>query len=200
MNKTRGRPNLGKTLTTRDRAVTVYLPTEEMVQEWKAEAGMRRIPLSRFVQEVVDDAIRRNLSGYIPREILEAELQQAKTDKMRLEEKVQSLETAIKQRDQTVSEYRAEREKVVNLKAFGVTLTEVADMISNVSEFYSNNESLPMDNAYDELGIRKGDASKRQALKATMALLIQNGQVEEGMAEWRRIGGGRRKGPRSAKK
>jgi hypothetical protein len=199
MNKTRGRPNLGKTKTTRERAVTVYLPTEEMVKKWKEKAKDYSEPLSRFVVEVVDDAIRRNPSGLTPRENLEAELQQAKTENRKLAEKIQSLETALEQRDLTVAEYRAEREDAVNLRDFKASLTEVADMIQTVDKFFRNNESLPMDKAYVQLGIRPNDASKQRALRASMTLLIWNGLVEKGMTEWRWIGGGRRKGHRSAK-
>ena len=190
---------MGKTETIRERAVTVYLPTEEMVEKWKEKAKEYREPLSRFVVEVVDDAIRRNPSGLTPREILEAELQQAKTENRKLAEKIQLLETALKQRDLTVAEYRTEREDAVNLRDLRVPLSEVVDMMQTVDKFFRNNESLPMNEAYGKLGIRPNDASKLRALKVTMDLLSWNGLVEKGMTEWRWTGGGRRKGHRSAK-
>ncbi|MFH1579117.1 MAG: hypothetical protein ABIE25_03060 [Thermoplasmatota archaeon] len=199
MKKSLGRPNLGKTETIKQRAVTIYLPTEEMVDKWKEKAKEYSEPLSRFVVEVVDDAIRRNPSGLTPRENMEAELQQAKTENRKLAEKIQSLETALKQRDLTVAEYRTKREDAVDFRDFKAGLTEVADMIQTVDKFFRNNESLPMNEAYDKLGIRQDDASKQRALRASMTLLIWNGLVEKGMTEWRWIGGGRRKGHRSAK-
>jgi hypothetical protein len=199
MKKSLGRPNLGKTETIRQRAVTVYLPTEEMVEKWKKKAKEYGEPLSRFVVEVVDEAIRKNPSGLTPREILEAELQQTKTENRKLGEKLQSLETVLKQRDLTVAEYRVGQENAVSLKDFRVSLSEVADMLLTVSEFFKNNESLPMNEAYDVLGIRPNDASKQRALKASMALLTWNGQVEKGITDWRWIGGGRHKSHRSAK-
>jgi hypothetical protein len=47
-------------------------PTEEMVENWKEKAKEYNEPLSRFVVEVVDDAIRRNPLGLTPRGNLEA--------------------------------------------------------------------------------------------------------------------------------
>lgn len=62
-----GRPNLGKTDTLKQRSVYIYLPTEEMLEEWKQAARRYDMSLSRFLVEVVDDVLRKNPQGISPR-------------------------------------------------------------------------------------------------------------------------------------
>jgi len=52
--KLSGRPNQGKTETIRQRKVDVYLPTTELLQQWKAAADASGMPLSKYVLEVVE--------------------------------------------------------------------------------------------------------------------------------------------------
>ncbi|OPY34209.1 MAG: hypothetical protein A4E32_00481 [Methanomassiliicoccales archaeon PtaU1.Bin124] len=52
--KLSGRPNQGKTETIRQRKVDVYLPTTELLQQWKEAADSSGMPLSKYVLEVVE--------------------------------------------------------------------------------------------------------------------------------------------------
>ena len=49
-----GRPNQGKTETIRQRKIEVYLPTQELVQQWKQSAEASGMPLSKYILEVVE--------------------------------------------------------------------------------------------------------------------------------------------------
>jgi hypothetical protein len=49
-----GRPNQGKTETIRQRKVDVYLPTIELMQEWRKAAEASGMPLSKYILEVVE--------------------------------------------------------------------------------------------------------------------------------------------------
>lgn len=49
-----GRPNQGKTETIRQRKIDVYLPTIELMQQWKHAAEVSGMPLSKYVLEVVE--------------------------------------------------------------------------------------------------------------------------------------------------
>jgi hypothetical protein len=55
-----GRPNLGKTGTIAQRKVDVYLPTEELVDEWRKAAERAGNSLSKYVIEIVE-RYRNNL-------------------------------------------------------------------------------------------------------------------------------------------
>jgi len=48
-----------KTETIKDRAIYVYLPSLEMVEDWKARAEKGGVSISNFVIERVEDSIRR---------------------------------------------------------------------------------------------------------------------------------------------
>jgi len=49
-----GRPNQGKTETIRQRKVDVYLPTTELLAQWRAAAEASGMPLSKYILEVVE--------------------------------------------------------------------------------------------------------------------------------------------------
>jgi len=49
-----GRPNQGKTETIRQRKIDVYLPTIELMQEWRKAAEASGMPLSKYILEVVE--------------------------------------------------------------------------------------------------------------------------------------------------
>ncbi len=49
----------GKTETIKQRAIYVYLPSLEMVQEWKERSKKAGTSISKFVIELVEDSIRR---------------------------------------------------------------------------------------------------------------------------------------------
>ena len=53
------RPGRGKTKTIKQRAIYVYLPSLEMVEDWKRRAERAGVSVSKFVVERVEDSIRR---------------------------------------------------------------------------------------------------------------------------------------------
>jgi hypothetical protein len=59
-------PNRGKTGTIKDRTIYVYLPSLEMVEDWKVRADRGGVSLSKFIVERVLDSIRRE-EGYLSR-------------------------------------------------------------------------------------------------------------------------------------
>ena len=63
------KPNRGKTETIKDRAVYVYLPSLEMVENWRRRAEKAGVSISKFVVERVEDSIRREEGeeGYLSR-------------------------------------------------------------------------------------------------------------------------------------
>jgi len=63
------KPNRGKTETIKDRAVYVYLPSLEMVEDWKGRAERADVSISKFVIERVEDSIRKEEGeqGYLSR-------------------------------------------------------------------------------------------------------------------------------------
>jgi hypothetical protein len=54
------KPNRGKTQTVKKRAIYVYLPSIEMVEDWKQRVAQANTSISKFVIEKVEDSIRRD--------------------------------------------------------------------------------------------------------------------------------------------
>ena len=50
---------MGKTETIKDRTIYVYLPSLEMVEDWKRRAERAGVSISKFIVERVEDSIRR---------------------------------------------------------------------------------------------------------------------------------------------
>lgn len=79
----RGRANQGKTKTIRERTVNTYLPTLELVEEWKLAAREADMSLSRYIIEVVERHRKSGSSGIEPA--------------WKLEERAKALETQLEE-------------------------------------------------------------------------------------------------------
>jgi len=53
------KPNRGKTETSKQRAIYVYLPSDGAVKDWKGRAGRAGTSISKFVFDRVENSIRR---------------------------------------------------------------------------------------------------------------------------------------------
>ncbi|MEM1556371.1 MAG: hypothetical protein QXY57_03165, partial [Candidatus Bathyarchaeia archaeon] len=82
------RANRGKTETIKERTVYIYLPSLEMVEDWKRRAERAGVSLSKFVIERVLDSIRREdgEEGYLSRADLIKRLRDAEEEVKRLRE------------------------------------------------------------------------------------------------------------------
>ncbi|MBE0518769.1 MAG: hypothetical protein IH630_06050 [Thermoplasmata archaeon] len=186
MKKPRGRPNLGKTETIRQRAINVYLPTEEMIERWKSEAERFGVPLSRFIVETVDDSIRKNPAGITPREELEKELNDAKAEVKQLSARLEPLEEALKRADITIADYRSKLAEPVLPSAD-------AELTSRLIELFLAEMVLNIDEVPETLGIKLTNSKDVARLQSSVELLKKAGLVESGMFEWRWTGGAKRK-------
>jgi hypothetical protein len=183
MKKAPGRPNLGKMKTLSERSVQVYLPTQEMVKEWKVEAEKYGLSLSKFVVEVVDDALSKNPRGLTPREQLEAELNKAWAQITVLSIEVDQLREDNKRNDETIADYRK------RLATPGAVPEESAEFVPLLAQLVQEEKVLPMDNARKMFGIGPADSEALRALGAAADALVSMGLVEKGMSEWRWVGG-----------
>lgn len=182
----RGRPNQGKMKTLKKRAVYIYLPTEDMVARWKKEADRYGTSLSRFVTEVVDDAIRDNPSGLTPKEELERDLRASREEVKVLKERLDSAETTLKQAQGTIADYRQQLSRTVPTSVD----TELTGMLI---EHFIKRRVLPVDEVPDMVGISLNDPKDLARLHTSIGFLRAVGLVESTMFEWRWKGGAKRK-------
>ena len=104
------KPDRGKTRTIKDRAIYVYLPSLEMVEDWKRRSEKAGVSISKFVIERVEDAIRREEGeeGYINRAELVKKLRDAEEELKKLRGENRLLRRLSENLDNELKRYRAQ--------------------------------------------------------------------------------------------
>ena len=99
-----------KTETIKERTVYVYLPSLEMVEDWKRRAERAGVSLSKFVVERVLDSIRREdgEEGYLSRLELIRRLRKAEDELEKLRRENRLLKRLVENLDRKLRRYRAE--------------------------------------------------------------------------------------------
>lgn len=102
MERLKGRPNQGKTDTIRERCVNVYLPTKEMLHQWKKDAEKVGMPVSRFVCEIVERHRRDDAENLTPNYRLMERTKELEVELTSLQTKYDILNLAFKRREDEV--------------------------------------------------------------------------------------------------
>ena len=124
------RPSRGKTETIKQRAIYVYLPSLEMVEDWKRRAEKAGVSLSKFVIERVEDSIRKEEGeeGYLSRLELIKRLKRAKEELKQLRSENRLLRRLVENLDRELKRYRAKPfldENYVGIRRFDKDLIEL---------------------------------------------------------------------------
>jgi hypothetical protein len=97
----KGPKNRGKTETIKQRSIYVYLPSNDIVNEWKNLAKKSGASVSKFVQEHVMNSLRQEkMEGYEPRIELIKKLQITKEENDKLREENRILISAYERLDE----------------------------------------------------------------------------------------------------
>jgi hypothetical protein len=100
--------NKRKTETIKERAVYVYLPSLEMVLDWKRRADKSGVSISKFVVEKVEDSIRREEGekGYLSRLELIERLRAAEDELKKLRDENRLLRKLVDNLEKELKRYR----------------------------------------------------------------------------------------------
>jgi len=100
----------GKTDTIKQRAIYVYLPSLEMVKDWKERSGEAGTSISKFVIEHVEDSIRREggEERYASRRTLIERLKKQEEELKKLREDNRFLRRLVDNLDDELKRYRAQ--------------------------------------------------------------------------------------------
>ncbi len=178
MKKGPGRPNLGKTATIRERVAVVYLPTKEMLEDWRKEAEKHDMSLSSFITEIVDGAIRKKTVGVTPREELEKRLNDALSELKIMKGKVESADVALKRADETIADYRKRLERTVpdELDA-GIT--------SQLVSAFMKKGTILVEEIPGKAGVDLNDHEGMVKIRLSLNFLKAGGLVENRVFDWR---------------
>ncbi len=94
----------------RDRSVYVYVPSVQILQDWKGKAKKSRIPLSKFVLEHVNNSLRQEEGEetYKPRAELIEELRKKDEEIQKITRENEILRLALERVETELRRYRAE--------------------------------------------------------------------------------------------
>jgi len=99
-----------KTETIKERAIYVYLPSLEMVEDWKQRAEKGGVSISKFVIERVEESIRREEGeeGYLSRAELIKKLRDAEEELKKARNENRLLKKLAENLDNELRRYRAQ--------------------------------------------------------------------------------------------
>lgn len=174
------RANRGKTETIKERTIYIYLPSLEMVEDWKRRAEKAGVSLSKFVIERVLDSIRREdgEEGYLSRADLIKRLRDAEEEVKRLREENRLLKKLVENLDNELRRYRAApflEEHFEGVRRFD---KELIDLLRS-GGVYSDDEILA------RLNIDPSNANLVKAVSKQLELLEDYGLVEFTGRGWR---------------
>jgi len=174
------KPNKGKTETIKDRAIYVYLPSLEMVEDWKRRAEKAGVSISKFVIERVEDSIRREEGeeGYLSRAELVKRLRSAEEELKKLREENRLLKRLAENLDNELKRYRAQpflQEAFEGVRRFDRDLVELLRRGGS----YTEEEILA------HLNIEPSDAELVKAVDRQLEALEAYGLVEYRGRGWR---------------
>lgn len=186
MVKRRGRPNLGRSKTTKERAVFLYAPTEKMHANWKSEADKHGMSLSGYLVEIIDDAMRRSSSGISPREKTEKELAQATLELEGLRKQNESLRVHLKRTEESEARYR---NTVYELAEYAQNQSRDDELIEKLIGLFKKQRVWQIEEIPPEVGINVTDGKAMKPLADAISYLKRIGLIDGDFGELRcRIG------------
>jgi hypothetical protein len=167
------KPNRGKTGTIKRRAIYVYLPSLEMVEDWKLRAEKSGISISKFVVERVEDSISREAGeeGYLNRLELIKRLNDSEEEIKELRKENRLLKKLVDNLDNELKRYRAKPFLDEDFRGVRRFDKELIDLLRK-------GYSLTGDEILSHLNIDHGDADLVKVVNRQLEVLEGYGLVE----------------------
>jgi len=165
--------NKRKTETIKDRAVYVYLPSLEMVVDWKRRADKAGVSISKFVVERVEDSIRREEGekGYLSRLELIERLRAAEDELKKLRDENRLLRKLV---DNLEKELKLYRTKPFLEESFEGVRTFAKELVT----FLKRGSSYADEDILANLNIDPSDVDLVKAVSKQLEALENYGLVE----------------------
>ena len=169
---------MGKTETIKERAIYVYLPSAEMVKEWKEKAERQGTSISKFVIEHVENSLHQEEDpsyksrGELWKTVkeLNEQLKEVERDKRILEHVVEKLETEVRK-------YRAQpflEEEFQGVRRFQKGLVELL----------KGGGVLSSEEILSRLGVESSEHEAVRAISKQLEILESYGLVRSSPRGW----------------
>ena len=175
---------LDKTKTIKQRAINVYLPTEDMVEAWKERAKERKMSLSKFVVATVEATVDTlGADAYRKERDVRKELEDVRKENDDLKEDLRQSKLYGARLESDLRTARLElAEKITKPKANGKRI-HGGKLVKALTErrVVTNEELL------ERLGIGFMDVKSIEAVKAQLEVLAEYELIEYSGNSWRWI-------------
>jgi hypothetical protein len=146
---------MGKTGTIKQRAIYVYLPSQQMTERWKQLAEKQGTSISKFVAEHVENSLRQEHEpGYRSRSEMSNDIQELKAELEEERKRSRRLDLVVERLEEELRRYRAQpflekdfqgvrgfnRQLVEILRAGGVLTNE--DLLARLGVAHSEHEAI----------------------------------------------------------
>jgi len=169
-----------KTETIKQRSIYVYLPSLEMVRDWKERAEKAGVSVSKFVFERVEDSIRRDEGeeGYLSRLELVKRLKSAEDELNNVRKEDRMLRKLVENLDNELRRYRAKpflEEDFEGVRRFDRDLIEL----------FRKGGSYTQEDILAHLSLDPSDSDLVKAVSKQLAILEAYGLLEYKGRGWR---------------
>lgn len=174
---------MGKTESIKERSVYVYLPSVEMVADWKGRAKKSNVPLSQFVLEHVTNSLRQEEGeeSYKPRAELIEELRKKDEliEKLTRENEITKL--ALERVETELRRYRAEPFLEDNFQG-------IRKYDKKLIELLKKGEAIDSDHLLHLLRINPKETELVKAISRQLENLEAYGLIQKTRRGWKWIG------------
>jgi hypothetical protein len=171
-----------KTKTIKERAIYVYLPSHELINEWKDLAKKSRVSISKFVFEHVENSLQQEKEkSFIPRVGLIKQIKELKEEDLRLRKDNQMLRSAYERLDSELKHYRVKpflEERYEGIRIYEKELVRILKERNRIDNY----------KLLEILKIDPKDSDLVKAISKQLENLEAYGLVEATINGWRWIG------------
>lgn len=180
---------LKRTKTTRKRAVTLYLPTEEMKDNWyKIAKEKKGMSVSNFIIEIVEDYLQKNKEFSTKDDIFNqlkkftSQNKRLQIENMELQKKVEMLNLLTNRYENQLMKYR-NKTFIENGKFEGIR-----EYHQSLIELFKRKISVNEDELVDLLHINPSDKDSLKAISKQIENLEDYGLIQSIRGGWKWIG------------
>jgi len=174
------RRSLSKTQTIKERTVYVYLPSLEMLKDWKKRSQAAKTSLSKFLIDRVEDSIRKDEGeeGYLGRIELVKHLKNAEEELKELTKENRMLKKLVDNQETELKRYRSQPFLEGDFEGTRRYDKELIELLKN-GRSYSADEILT------RLNIERSDVDLVKAINAQLENLEAYGLIDYSGRGWR---------------
>lgn len=171
-----------KTDTIKQRLIYVYLPSEEMVNQWKELSEKTKLSISKFVIEHVNNSLRQeqNQEKYESRVQLLEDIKKLKDENKELHKKVKMLDTLVERLEKEVREYRIKPFLKDDFSGFRKYETDLIRLFKSRTE-------IRKEEILEHLGVNPLDADIVKGILKQIESLERYGLLKDIGGKWRWI-------------